>query len=111
MALVLSGISRHAILFAFRGVSSVCFIYCTRMVTMERNITDKQMSDVASRKRPACDADILALLWEGFRTKGSEIDSLLDLSLSILSSTSSFPQKEDLEASLKKALSLVRTFS
>ncbi len=78
---------------------------------MERNIAEKQMSDVPSQKRPACDADILALLWEGLRTKGSEIDSLLDLSLSILSSTSSFPQKEDLEASLKKALSLIRTFS
>jgi hypothetical protein len=81
------------------------------MVTMERNITEKRMSDVASQKHRACDAEILALLWGDFRTKRSEIDSLLDLSLSILSSTSSFPQKGDLEAGLKKALSLLRTFS
>ena len=78
---------------------------------MERNITEKQTSDIASQKRGACDADILVLLREDFRTKRSEIDSLLDLSLSILSSASRFPQKEDLETSLKKALSLVRTFA
>jgi hypothetical protein len=40
-----------------------------------------------------------------------EIDSLLDLSLSILASTSDFPQKADLEVSLKKAQGLLRNLA
>ncbi len=76
---------------------------------MEQNTKEKRMMDVASPKKPTRDAEILVLFWEAFRARGNEIDSLLDLSLSILSSASDFPQKEDLEIALKKALSLVRT--
>ena len=50
-------------------------------------------------------------LWEAMRARGNEIDSLLDLSLSILASTSDFPQKADLEASLKKAQGLLRNLA
>ena len=70
-----------------------------------------QVSDGTSRKKGARDADILMLLLEVFRIRVDEIDCLLDLSLSILSSTSNFPQKADLEANLKEALSLVRNVS
>jgi hypothetical protein len=44
------------------------------------------------------------------RARGNEIDSL-DLSLSILASTSDFPQKTDVETSLKKAQSLLRSLA
>jgi hypothetical protein len=67
--------------------------------------------DGTSRKRGTSDADILLLLSEAFRTHENEIDNLLDLSLSILSSAPHFPQKAELEASLTKALFLVRTFA
>ena len=70
-----------------------------------------QVSDGISRKKGARDAEILMLLLEVFRIRVDEIDCLLDLSLSILSSTSNFPQKADLEANLKEALSLVRNVS
>jgi hypothetical protein len=70
-----------------------------------------QVSDGISRKKGARDADILMLLLEVFRIRVDEIDCLLDVSLSILSSTSNFPQKADLEANLKEALSLVRNVS
>jgi len=76
---------------------------------MEQNTIENRIMDVASPKEPTRDAEILVLFWEAFRARGNEIDSLLDLSLSILSSASDFPQKEDLETTLKKALSLVRT--
>jgi hypothetical protein len=69
------------------------------------------VSDVASRKKGARDADISVLLGEALRTRSNEIDSILDLSLSILASTTDFPQKADLEASVKKALSLVRNIA
>ena len=76
---------------------------------MEQNTIENRIMDVASPKEPTRDAEILVLFWEAFRARGNEIDSLLDLSLSILSSASDFAQKEDLETALKKALSLVRT--
>lgn len=60
-------------------------------------------------KNAARDADILGLLWTAFKTRANEIDQLLDLSLSILSSTNDFPQKTELEDALKRALSLIRT--
>ena len=62
-----------------------------------------------TRNKGSRDADILVLLWEVFKTRASEIDHLLDLSLSILASANDFSQKAELEAALKKALSLVRT--
>jgi hypothetical protein len=62
-----------------------------------------------TRKKGTRDADILVLLWEVFKTRASEIDHLLDLCVSILTSANDFPQKAELEAALKKALSLVRT--
>lgn len=68
-------------------------------------------SRAAAQMAGARDADILLLMWESFRTRGTEIDHLLDLSLSIVASTSHFEQKADLEASLKKALNLVRSFT
>ena len=70
-----------------------------------------RLPDKVSRKNRARDADILVLLWEAMRARGNEIDSLLDLSLSILASTSDFPQKADLEASLKKAQGLLRNLA
>jgi hypothetical protein len=75
---------------------------------IERN--ERQLGCAATtRNKGSCDADILVLLWEVFKTRASEIDHLLDLSLSILASVNDFPQKAELEAALKKALSLVRT--
>ena len=62
-----------------------------------------------ARNKGSRDADILVLLWEVFKTRAGEIDHLLDLSLSILASANDFSQKAELEAALKKALSLVRT--
>ena len=62
-----------------------------------------------ARNKGTRDADILVLLWEVFKTRAGEIDHLLDLSLSILASANDFSQKAELEAALKKALSLVRT--
>ena len=65
----------------------------------------------AHSQRGARDADILLLLWETFRTRGTEIDHLLDLSLSVVATAPHFDQKADLEASLKKALDIVRSFT
>ena len=75
---------------------------------IERN--ERQPGHAATtRNKGSRDADILVLLWEVFKTRASEIDHLLDLSLSILASVNDFSQKAELEAALKKALSLVRT--
>ena len=75
---------------------------------IERN--ERQPGRAATtRNKGSRDADILVLLWEVFKTRASEIDHLLDLSLSILASANDFSQKAELEAALKKALSLVRT--
>jgi hypothetical protein len=80
------------------------------MTLQEKNALQRaQGSDMAPRKRGTRDADILLLLSEVFRTRENEIDNLLDLSLSILSSAPHFAQKAELEASLTKALSLIRT--
>lgn len=81
------------------------------MQTAKDGLSQSQTSDAARRKKGARDADILLLLWETFRTRGTEIDHLLDLSLSIVATTPHFEQKADLEVSLKKALSLVRSFT
>ena len=64
-----------------------------------------------STKMGARDFDILILVWEVLKTRTNEIDSLLDLSLSMLSATPDFPEKADLESGLKKALTLVRNFA
>ncbi|HTO60267.1 MAG TPA: hypothetical protein VMM15_03320 [Bradyrhizobium sp.] len=71
---------------------------------------ERQLGRAATtRGKGSRDADILVLVWEVFKTRASEIDHLLDLSLSILASANDFSQKAELEAALKKALSLVRT--
>jgi hypothetical protein len=75
---------------------------------IERN--ERQPGRAATaRNKGSRDADILVLLWDVFKTRAGEIDHLLDLSLSILASANDFSQKAELEAALKKALSLVRT--
>jgi hypothetical protein len=82
------------------------------MTLQEKNALQRDQGlDGTSRKRGTSDADILLLLSEAFRTRENKIDNLLDLSLSILSSAPHFPQKAELEASLTKALFLVRTFA
>jgi hypothetical protein len=68
-------------------------------------------TQLALRKKGARDADILLVVWEIFRTRVGEIDNLLDLSLSIVSTAPDFPQKNDLETSLKKALFSIRNFA
>ena len=101
-----------------------CFIHVRKYAptTKQTTATMKQLTerndhqngrlpDKDSRKNRARDADILVLLWEAMRARGNEIDSLLDLSLSILASTSDFPQKADLETSLKKAQGLLRSLA
>jgi hypothetical protein len=64
-----------------------------------------------SAKKGTRDSDALILVWEVLKTRTNEIDGLLDLSLSILSATPDFPEKPNLEDSLKKALTLVRNFA
>jgi hypothetical protein len=66
------------------------------------------VSSLAARKKTTSDADILLLLRDIFKTRGNEIDHLLDLSLCMLSAATHFPQKTDLEATLEKARSLLR---
>ena len=63
-----------------------------------------------SKEKAARDADVLVLVWEAFKTRANEIDTLLDLSLSLLATASDFPQKAELESSVKKALVLLREF-
>ena len=99
-----------------------CFIHVRKYAPTTKQATMKQLTerndhqngrlpDKDSRKNRARDADILVLLWEAMRARGNEIDSLLDLSLSILASTSDFPQKADVETSLKKAQGLLRSLA
>jgi hypothetical protein len=116
----LSGISRHTIFFCLRGfrrIFTVLFHLSSKDgASMKKDLVKNELqsdheSDVTSRKKGARDADMLMLLLEIFRIRVDEIDSLLDLSLSILASASNFPQKDDLETSLKKALSLVRNIA
>ena len=76
--------------------------------TAESNFCEGGESADRSGERASRDADILALMWKAFRVHGKEIDSLLDLSLCILASTSNFPEKANLEVSLKRALYLSR---
>lgn len=82
---------------------------------MKQSVINNELRDdrasLMAGKKGARDADILLLLWEVFKTRANEIDSLLDLSLSILSTATHFPQKTDLESSLKKALFLIRNFA
>lgn len=61
-------------------------------------------------KTGARDADVLVLMWDVFKTRANEIDTLLDLSLSLLATTSDFSQRDELESSLKRALVLLREF-
>jgi len=72
-------------------------------------LQSERVKRTVAGKNGARDADILVLLWDVFKTRANEIDQLLDLSLSILSSTIDFSQKAELEDALKRALSLVRT--
>jgi hypothetical protein len=82
-----------------------------KRITERNDQQNGRPPDKAARKNRARDADILVLLWEAMRARGNEIDSLLDLSLSILASTSDFPQRADVEASLKKAQGLLRSLT
>jgi len=70
--------------------------------------SDRQSPD--SKKKGARDADVLLLVWDAFKTRANEIDTLLDLSLSLLATASDFPQKAELQSSVKKALVLLREF-
>ncbi len=81
------------------------------MHTQKDKLPQQPGSRPARQNKTGGDADILLLMWESFRTRGMEIDHLLDLSLSIVSSAPHFDEKADLEASLKKALDLVRNFA
>jgi len=83
---------------------------------MNRDVGKNEMQDDRAsppvfQKRGVRDADVLLLLSEAFKSRANEIDSLLDLSLSLLSTASDFPQKNDLEGSLKKALLIIRDFA
>jgi hypothetical protein len=83
-------------------------------VSMKKDLARNELqsdraSDLIMRDKGPRHADIIVLLLEAFRIRVDEIDSLLDLSISILSSTPNFPQKDDLETSLKKAISIVRS--
>ena len=41
-------------------------------------------SEVTLQRKGTRDADILLLLWQSYRASGNELDTLIDLSLSIL---------------------------
>ena len=83
----------------------------TMKQTTARDHQNGFLPDKDSRKNRARDADILVLLREAMRARGNEIDSLLDLSLSIPAPTSDFPHKAALEARLKKAQGLLRNLA
>jgi len=80
-------------------------------MNIEKDKITQHRSRATLQSKGAGDADVLLLLWETFRARGMEVDHLLDLSLSIVSSAPQFEQKTDLEASLKKALILVRNIA
>ena len=96
----------------FRNISSLCPTYQAKdgEIMNQNTIESNEMFGRApARKKATRDADILVLLWDVFKTRANEIDQLLDLSLSILATADDFPQKTELEAALKKAISLIRT--
>ena len=79
-------------------------------VRMKRHdYRQSHLSDRTSRKNIPRDAEILALFGDIFRVRGNEMDLLLDLALCVLASTTPFPEKSQLESTLKQVRSLLRT--
>jgi len=66
-------------------------------------------SNQNSQKKRSRDADLLVLLWDLVRTRENEIDHLLDLAVCMLLAAPNFPEKTELDRTLQKARSLLRT--
>ena len=62
----------------------------------------------AGRYRQLSDAEILLLFWEAFGIRANEMKHLLDRASCILASTSDFPEKADLNKTIKEVLSSLR---
>lgn len=60
------------------------------------------------RHRQLSDAEVLLLCWEAFGFRANEMRHLLDRALCMLASTSDFPEKADLNTTIKEVLSLLR---
>ena len=58
--------------------------------------------------RQLSDAEILLLFWEAFEIRANEMKHLLDRASCILASTSDFPEKADLDKTIKEVLSSLR---
>jgi len=75
---------------------------------MAKNNSYRDYHFVTSPTPAPRDADILLLLWSGISARRNEADHLIDLSLCVLSSAPDFPERDELERTLRKALSLLR---
>ena len=60
------------------------------------------------RHRQLGDAEVLLLCWEAFGIRANEMKHLLDRALCILASTSDFPEKADLNTTIKEVVSSLR---
>jgi hypothetical protein len=67
------------------------------------------VSDQPERSdRQLSDAEVLLLFWEAFGVRANEMKQLLDRALCLLASTSDFPEKAELEATIEQVLSSLR---
>jgi len=74
----------------------------------QHNSRQNHLSGRASPKNAPRDAEVLALFGDVFKSRGNEIDLLLDLALCVLESAAPFPEKTPLESTLKLTRALLR---
>lgn len=68
-------------------------------------------SHSAVPKKTPCGADAIIVLWTRYKEQEKEMADLLDRALTILASTSDFPEKIILEATIRDVRTLVGFFS
>ncbi len=77
----------------------------------ENQATVLNASNMAVPKKIPCGADAIILLWVRYKEQEKEMDDLLNRALTIVASTPNFPEKMNLEATIRDVRALVGFFS